>query len=137
GPGVGILMSGETRVILGFIAALAISLPLTELARLLAMRTGFYDHPVGYKLHRVPTPYLGGLAVVSAALLASVVFADALGRYLPLSLAVVALLALGTLDDRVGLGVVFRFAVQIAAGVALWFAGLGWQVMPGEVPDLV
>ena len=53
---------------LAFLIALAAGLALTPLAIRLARLTGFYDHPVGYKGHADPTPYLGGLAVIAGTL---------------------------------------------------------------------
>jgi UDP-GlcNAc:undecaprenyl-phosphate/decaprenyl-phosphate GlcNAc-1-phosphate transferase len=46
------------------------------------------------------------------------------------------LFAIGTLDDRVGLGVVPRLLPQILIGVALWAVDLGWTV-GADVPNLL
>src|ERR1700757_860871 len=59
-------------------AALAVAALVTYLATpfaiRLAVRTSFFDVPVGYKGHDRPTPYLGGVAILAgllAALLAT------------------------------------------------------------------
>jgi UDP-GlcNAc:undecaprenyl-phosphate GlcNAc-1-phosphate transferase len=57
----------DARVIavvsLVFVAALALSSALVPVARLLAHRTGILDVPGPRKVHRAPTPRLGGVAV--------------------------------------------------------------------------
>ena len=130
-------MSDSATIILAFGLALVASLCLTPLARRLAVRTNFLDHPVGYKGHQRATPYLGGLAVVAATLLGWTVVGGAWGHYLALTLCVVTLLAVGTLDDRFGLGISIRFAAQIAAAGALWATGLGWAIFESGPADLL
>ena len=48
--------------------AFGTTLTVTPLAIRLADRTAFLDHPVGYKKHGRPTPYLGGLALMAGVL---------------------------------------------------------------------
>ena len=59
---------------LAFPVAAVTAAALTPAAIALARRTGFYDRPAGYKAHAAPTPYLGGIAVVAALLLAAALF---------------------------------------------------------------
>src|SRR5436190_18607460 len=107
-------------------ASLAIAAALTglvtPLAIRLASRTGLYDHPVGYKQHGRATPYLGGLAVVAGFLGAALALDTDLSAFAAIALTALALLAIGTLDDRVGLGVLVRVSVQVAAGIVLYSA---------------
>lgn len=58
---------------LPFVVGLIAALALTPLARVLAVRTGDIDRPVGLKIHTRPTPLMGGLAVYLAFALACVV----------------------------------------------------------------
>lgn len=44
----------------------ALSALLTSVARRVALRIGFVDHPGGHKSHRAPMPYAGGCAIVVA-----------------------------------------------------------------------
>jgi hypothetical protein len=48
--------SAELGIAVAFAAALALTLALTPLARGLAVATGTYDDPVGYKRHPHATP---------------------------------------------------------------------------------
>lgn len=50
-----------------FLFAFIISFFLTPLVRLIAIRYSIFDHPTSeVKTHRIPTPYLGGLAIFFA-----------------------------------------------------------------------
>src|SRR5262245_54726694 len=115
-------MDLDAEMVGAFACALVVTGLLTEPARRLAIRTQFFDHPVGYKKHRNPTPYLGGVAVVAGFLVAAVVFADAVTNFPVILLGCLSLFAVGTLDDRVGLGIAPRLAVQCAGALALWLA---------------
>jgi UDP-GlcNAc:undecaprenyl-phosphate GlcNAc-1-phosphate transferase len=113
---------------LAFLVACGAALLLTPLAIALARRTGFYDHPVGYKGHRRPTPYLGGCAVVGGLLLSAALFGRAAEAFVPVAAGALALWALGTVDDRYGMGPLPRLAIEVAAAAALYAAGVGWSV---------
>lgn len=128
-------LQDEVRLPAAFALAFVVTFALTPVMRRLATATQFYDHPVGYKAHGCPTPYLGGAAVLAGVLVSSVLFADAFSEYLALLVCGVGLAAVGTLDDRIGLMVAPRLAAQIAAAVVLWTAGFGWDLFPGDGAD--
>jgi UDP-GlcNAc:undecaprenyl-phosphate GlcNAc-1-phosphate transferase len=121
-------MADGFRVAISFGLALTIALVATPVARRVATRTSFYDHPRGYKGHSRPTPYLGGMAVVLAVVVGTLVALGGDGTDIGVILAsALALFAVGTLDDRVGLGILPRFAIQVLAAFALWAGDAGWQ----------
>jgi UDP-GlcNAc:undecaprenyl-phosphate GlcNAc-1-phosphate transferase len=121
-------MDDSTRLILAFALAFAITLALTPLARRLALRTDFLDHPVSYKGHAAPTPYLGGVAVVAGALIAAVAFGHAAEGLAALVACVLALHVVGTVDDRVNLDIWLRFGAQVLVALVIWSADLGWSI---------
>jgi UDP-GlcNAc:undecaprenyl-phosphate/decaprenyl-phosphate GlcNAc-1-phosphate transferase len=128
-------MPAGARPELAFLLACGASLLLTPAAIALARRTGFLDRPVGYKGHRRPTPYLGGTAVVAAALLAAALC----GRgpaFAPIAAGALVLWAVGTVDDRYALGPLTRLAIEVAAGAALFAAGIGWSVFDSDALNL-
>lgn len=132
-------MSGvpeEIRVAGAFLVAMLVTLAVTPWARRVAIRTSFYDHPAGYKAHVHSTPYLGGAAVM-AGILAGLLIFDVADDYKRLVVSALVLFGLGTLDDWIGLGVVPRFAAQVATAMALWAVNLGWTVLGGDVPNLL
>lgn len=130
-------MSGSLRLELAFACACGAALLLTPATIAIARRTGFYDVPVGYKGHIRPTPYLGGAAVAAAMVLAACLFGRASSACLPIVVGAVALWALGTADDRFGIGPLPRLAIEAAVGCALFAAGVGWSVFPSDALNLV
>jgi UDP-N-acetylmuramyl pentapeptide phosphotransferase/UDP-N-acetylglucosamine-1-phosphate transferase len=52
-------MSSERDAAVAFAIAALVTYLATLLAIKLAVRTSFYDRPVGYKAHGRPTPYPG------------------------------------------------------------------------------
>jgi UDP-GlcNAc:undecaprenyl-phosphate GlcNAc-1-phosphate transferase len=129
-------MSESLRLELAFLLACGASLLLTPAAIALARRSGFYDHPVGYKGHLRPTPYLGGTAVVAALLISAGLFGGAAAAFWPIAAGALSLWALGTLDDRYSIGPLPRLAVEVVTAAALFAAGVGWSVFPGEALNL-
>lgn len=128
-------MDDPVRLALAFGLALLLSVIATPLARRLALRTDFLDHPRDYKQHGRSTPYLGGTAVMAAWALSAVAFGAGLGRYWPILAGAVALWAVGTIDDRRGLPISPRLAVQVGAAALLWATDLGWDLVAGDLLD--
>jgi UDP-GlcNAc:undecaprenyl-phosphate GlcNAc-1-phosphate transferase len=108
---------------------------VTPLAMAVATRTGFFDHPVGYKAHRAPTPYLGGAALLWGFLLSALIFGNAATTYAAATGCAIGLWALGTLDDRVTVAPRWRVLAEIAAAALLIEAGLGWSVSSVPLVD--
>ncbi|HYX78432.1 MAG TPA: MraY family glycosyltransferase [Solirubrobacterales bacterium] len=130
-------MSDGARLVGAFAVALALSTLATPLMRGVAVRTGFYDEPLGYKRHLQPTPYLGGAAVVAGFLSSGLLFASGLPHLAVIMLAALALFGVGTIDDRVALGVLVRLGAQVAAALALWSAGVRWELTDAAAFDLL
>ena len=129
-------MALEARLLAGLALALSVVYCATPIAIRVADRLHFYDHPVGYKGHAAPTPYLGGAAVVGGFLLALVALTGDWQRTLPVAGGVLLLCAVGTLDDRGHLAPLERVAVEVTLGVLLWRLGLGWDLGFGTGLDL-
>jgi UDP-GlcNAc:undecaprenyl-phosphate GlcNAc-1-phosphate transferase len=127
----------ELRLVLAFGLALGIALIAVPAAIRLAWRTNFLDRPVGFKKHGRPTPYLGGAAVMAAFLPAAVLLGGGAYKYAVILLCAIGLAAVGTLDDKVGLGPVERVLIEAAAATALWAAGLAWYVSETEAVNLL
>jgi UDP-GlcNAc:undecaprenyl-phosphate/decaprenyl-phosphate GlcNAc-1-phosphate transferase len=122
-----------------FGGAALLSLFLTPLAIRFALRKQVMDLPGAHKSHSSPVPYLGGLAIVVAFVVAvtvpSVVGDTTLGGselLIVLGIAL-ALAFIGLLDDLRGLPPMLRLIAEILAGIAVvWlgvgvtFTGIGW-----------
>ena len=128
-------MPDELTLILAFVAALGLAQVGVPLAIRLALATGFLDHPKGYKKHDRPTPYLGGLGVMAAALPVGLIAGG--GSDVGVIVAAAAgLCVVGIIDDRAHLGPVVRVLAEFAAAFALWRADLGWLLWDGNFLDL-
>jgi UDP-GlcNAc:undecaprenyl-phosphate/decaprenyl-phosphate GlcNAc-1-phosphate transferase len=120
-----------------FVLATVFTALSTPAAIAVAHRTAFYDHPVGYKQHGAPTPYLGGIAVVLGLVAGALALGGQFGQIDTIVLLAAGVLAVGTVDDRHGLGLGLRLVAEVAVGVALFYAGFGWNLFGGEALDLV
>jgi UDP-GlcNAc:undecaprenyl-phosphate GlcNAc-1-phosphate transferase len=120
-----------------------LALVFTPLSRALALSAGFIDYPKQDRVHRRPTPFLGGLAVALSAGLAIVLIAPhapllgdlwqqgALPRaVIPFTLFMASTaLVLGLVDDRFELNPLQKLLGQIAISVVYLAPGLvlGWS----------
>ncbi len=107
-----------------FLLALALALLTTPLAAWAARRLGVLDLPSERKLHRVPTPLLGGVGVYLSFAVATLAFARPVNDlHIVLLLAGAAAFALvGIVDDVRSLGPV-KLAVEAAVVVAIVWLG--------------
>lgn len=122
-----------------FLVSLALSLGLTPVVLRVANSRGIFDHPAPNKSHESPVPYLGGVAIVAAFSLAVGIAGvvqrppsglDELGVILGFA---VALSVMGLFDDVRHLNPLPKFALEVAAGVALWAVGVQVAIFPSDV----
>jgi UDP-GlcNAc:undecaprenyl-phosphate/decaprenyl-phosphate GlcNAc-1-phosphate transferase len=127
-------------LLVGFVLALV----FTPLSRAIALSTGFIDYPKEDRVHRRPTPFLGGVAVAFAAALATGIIVSLVP--LPRAWAVAVLprwavasvlfssalaLTLGLVDDRLELNPLQKLCGQILISVIFLIQGLSFGL-----PDL-
>ncbi|MBA3365450.1 MAG: undecaprenyl/decaprenyl-phosphate alpha-N-acetylglucosaminyl 1-phosphate transferase [Actinobacteria bacterium] len=94
----------EGAALWGFLAAGGIVLVLTPLIARLAPRIGGVDDRTDRpRVHSVPVPRIGGLAIVAGILVPAAVLIDLDGAYLGILLGTAAAAAIGLVDDTRGL----------------------------------
>ncbi len=140
---------------ISFLAAFFISNILTYLAIKIAPKVGFVDMPSGRKVHTEPIPYGGGLAIilsVSAVIGGVVALATAMSaspdefglgelmtayaggvsiifkKLVFAGAGAAALMVMGILDDKRGLGAVPKLVIQIAVAALVVYAGMSVTV---------
>lgn len=104
---------------------------LTPLGIAVARRLGLLDQPASRKFHQHPTPYVGGVAVAVAVLVALLVPAPVRGQTLLIAASALGVALIGGLDDWKTLNPQPRLAVQALAAGGLWLADVrltptGW-----------
>jgi len=117
-------MSVTFSYALALIVAFAVTLVLVPPVSRLAVRLGLLDRPKPDRFHRETTPYLGGVAVAGGVISVGVFAAGMSAQVTAILGCGVVLAALGLVDDWRTVGPVPKLLVQLAAGFALWFAGV-------------
>ena len=135
----------EIAWVISFVVALLTTSLIHPVVVYVARKKRVYDNPNERKLQRNPVPLLGGVAVFIGMLagLVTAHFLVGVGEYVPEFIAMVIMLAVGTLDDVKGLSPYLRFVVEIAIVVLLMFmTGISlndfqglWGV--GEIPSYI
>jgi len=136
-------------IALTFATALVVGLIATPLVRGFAHDRGLLDHPGGRKVHRVPVPRLGGVAMAIAfgvAVGIAILVSPDLGSVgglqpnrAPAILAGVAvLLIIGVWDDIRGMRALVKLSLQVATAVVAWWLGLSIErlVLPWGAVEL-
>ncbi len=110
-------------IVVGFAA----SLGLTPLSRQIARRYGVVDAPSARKVHRVPIPLMGGLAIYGAFIIAVLMFRGWPKDIKELSAILVSttwLALIGLLDDRMDLRPWLKFPAQAVAALIVLSVGI-------------
>ncbi len=129
-------MSLAERLLISLVVAAMVVYATTPYAIVVADRLQFYDKPVGYKGHTRPTPYLGGVAVMSGFVLAMLLAAGDWRNTVPLVGGVALLWAVGTIDDRRTVSPQVRVVIEVVLAAMIWASGLGWDLHLGGAVDL-
>jgi UDP-GlcNAc:undecaprenyl-phosphate/decaprenyl-phosphate GlcNAc-1-phosphate transferase len=97
--------------------------------RQLALRLNLYDQPGPLKIHNGSIPRLGGIAMMAGLLATTIPFLPLTSRLNAIAvLVLIAIWAVGLIDDVTSLPSYVRFCVHVSAGAAFWLAGwhLNW-----------
>ena len=135
------------HLLAGAVAGVVVAV-LTPLARRLSFRLGAVDEPGPRRVHQQPTGRLGGLAILAGILAALGVgsqldsFAETFAvtsEPLAVILAALAIVAVGVVDDVVGLRAPAKLAGQVLAGGVLVLFGvvLRFVYLPGDPGTII
>ena len=111
-------------MIFTFIVSFAFTFATTPLVRRFAFKIGAIDIPKdNRRMHKKPTPRIGGLAIIFGFTVATLCFAQP-SRQLYGTLAGAAIIAvMGVIDDCKNLPAKLKFVIQIIAALVVVFAG--------------
>lgn len=126
-----------TTYVLIAMAALGLAVGATPLARLLAQHLGIVDVPSQRKVHSIPVPRLGGLAIFAAFILALVFFGDRfyVNQVVGIFLGATLVSLLGLWDDRRALPAWLKLMGQIVAACILRASGVQTNLLRHPVLD--
>lgn len=113
-------------VLVAFFLSGILSFLLTPPVKKLAYRIGAIDVPKdGRRMHKRPTPRLGGLAIFGGFLVAAIVTGHITPQRLWILAGAAVIVVLGIFDDRNALSAKFKFVIQIvAAAIPVIFGNL-------------
>ncbi len=132
------------KYLIYFLISVSISLFLTPLIRLLSKKANIYDVASERKIHKKPTPVLGGVSIFIAFnltlwigfFLNNVYIREFLSdKWKPLLFCQIMILALGIVDDIRKLKPRLKFLIQIFAGSLLLFFGIGIYTVSNPFSD--
>jgi UDP-GlcNAc:undecaprenyl-phosphate GlcNAc-1-phosphate transferase len=136
-------------IALTFAAALVVGLVVTPIVREFAHRRELLDLPGGRKVHQVPIPRLGGVAMaiafgfaIAGATIADPDLGSTLGlrpnRAPAILVGVGLLLLVGIVDDTRGMKAMVKLTFQVAIAGLAWWAGLSIEQLhfPWGIVDL-
>jgi UDP-GlcNAc:undecaprenyl-phosphate/decaprenyl-phosphate GlcNAc-1-phosphate transferase len=107
-----------------FLVALVLALAVVPLTKRLALRVGAIDYPSERKLHTVPTPKLGGLGILAAALVSGLLWLPSDTESHAIIFGAIAIAWVGVLDDVFELSAAPKLLGQIVAVVIPVSAGV-------------
>jgi UDP-GlcNAc:undecaprenyl-phosphate/decaprenyl-phosphate GlcNAc-1-phosphate transferase len=125
-----------------FLFAMVCSLAITPLVRAHALKSGAIDVPDSRRIHLVPTPRWGGIAVYASILLTVLCIAavspwlrlsltSAMPKLVGLGLGATVLLAVGVRDDREGVSPGVKLAAEMSAAILFVLVGGGIKSLFG------
>ena len=124
-------------VLLALLTALVVSFLMTPIVKTFAYKVGAIDVPKdARRMHKVPIPRLGGLAIFIGFMVSILLFLDIRGNIQMQSilLGAVIIVVLGVVDDIMALPAMLKFVVQIIA--ALVPATNGVQILAFSNPNV-
>lgn len=114
-------LTGLIFGLVAFACAALVAYTVTPPVRLLAFRIGAIDIPTDERrMHKKPTPRIGGLAIFAGFMVGSWVFCEPTGELYAIWIGGAILVCLGVLDDIFRLSAWLKLLVQLfAAGIAV------------------
>ena len=122
-------MQLSMRILVAVVIALALSLAATPGVKWLAHRVGAIDVPKDTRrVHQLPIPRLGGLAIFIGFLVSVLIMANIDVQIRGILIGAIIVVILGVVDDIVSLRAYIKFIVQIIAAVVAVMHGVVVEV---------
>ena len=105
-------------VLIAMLVSMVVSFLMTPVVRSFAYKVGAIDVPKdSRRMHKVPVPRLGGLAIFSGFMISALLFVPMTAEMKSILLGAVVIVVLGVIDDSMDLPALLKFVVQILAAL--------------------
>ena len=105
-------------VLIAMLVSMVVSFLMTPVVRSFAYKVGAIDVPKdARRMHKVPVPRLGGLAIFSGFMISALLFVPMTPEMKSVLLGAVVIVVLGVIDDSMDLPALLKFVVQILAAL--------------------
>lgn len=105
-------------VLIAMLVSMVVSFLMTPVVRSFAYKVGAIDVPKdSRRMHKVPVPRLGGLAIFSGFMISALLFVPMTPEMKSILLGAVVIVVLGVIDDSMALPAMLKFVVQILAAL--------------------
>ena len=105
-------------VLIALLVAMVLSFLMTPVVKSFAYKVGAIDVPKdSRRMHKVPVPRLGGLAIFSGFMVSALLFVPLTSEMKSIMLGAVVIVVLGVIDDSMALPALLKFVVQILAAL--------------------
>lgn len=121
------------KILLPFFISWLAALALVPLVRRMALKLGLVDRPGGRKIHKVPVPRIGGLAIYIGSMIGALPFLSESPATLGVMLGSTFVFLIGFLDDLLDLKPKIKLAGQFIGCLILFFYGVKISVMTNFV----
>ena len=119
------LLNSPLYLVIAIICAFFISVTLTPIVRVLAFKFRVTDIPKDTRrMHTKEMPLMGGLAIFFAFILCAMIFCEIDRKIIGVLLGSVLIVVTGIIDDKYEMKAVFKFIMQIAAGIIAYLSGI-------------
>ena len=122
-------MPSVLDAILAFALALVVVWISTPVVKAMAWRIGAIDEPRARGLHQMPTPRLGGVAILAGILASGLVFLPSDQQTTGILIGAAVIVAVGVADDLLDLSADVKLAGQVLAAVVPVAAGVRVETM--------
>ena len=112
------------EILFTFGTALFLSVCFTPIAIRLALKFNIVDQPNPRKTHLLPVPYLGGIAIYLAFLVAATIFIPISSEMLGLFIGGTVLMIVGAIDDKKDISALLRLVIQIGCAILAVRSGI-------------
>lgn len=106
--------------------SLLLTLIFIPIIKKLAVKLNLVDKPNYRKIHAVPVPLVGGIAIALVILITTIISGNRLAilmEYLPILASGLTLLIVGVIDDKADLNAKYKFAIQLLLSFIIALSG--------------